>query len=73
MWRNLTQKNNYVQVTKDGIIPFNNIKDICTTNTIRQGYAVSAIFVTEDNKIYWAGSDSEHLFQIYKEIYKQQE
>lgn len=58
MWGNLTQKNNYVQVTKDGTTPFDNIKDIYTTNAIRESYASSAVFITEDNKIYWAGSTS---------------
>ena len=57
MWGSLIQKNNYIQVTKDGTIPFDNIKEIYTTNSIRQSYASSAVFTTEDNKIYWAGSD----------------
>ena len=58
MWGSLTQKNNYIQVTKDGTTPFDNIKDIYTTNAIRQDYAAGAIFITKDNKIYWAGSNS---------------
>ena len=58
MWGSLVQKNNYVQVTKDGTTPFDNIKDIYTTNSIRESYAISAAFITEDNKIYWAGSDT---------------
>ena len=57
MWGSLVAKNNYVQVTKDGSTPFDNVKDIYTTNSIRQTYAASAVFTTEDNKIYWAGSD----------------
>ena len=56
MWGLVTSKNKYVQVTKDGAIPFDNIKDIYTTNAINKTYAASAVFITEDNKIYWAGS-----------------
>ena len=58
MWGTVISKNNYVQVTKEGTTPFDNIKDIYTTNAIRQDYSASAVFITEDNKIYWAGSSS---------------
>ena len=58
MWGTLTSKNNYVQVTKEGTTPFDNVKDIYTTNAIRADYAANAILLTEDNKIYWAGSTS---------------
>ena len=58
MWGSVTSKNKYVQVTKDGATPFDNIKDIYTSNAIRQEYSASAVFTTEDNKIYWAGSTS---------------
>ena len=57
MWGSISSKNNYIQVTKDGTTPFDNIKDIYTTNAIREDFAASAVFVTEDNKIYWAGSE----------------
>ena len=57
MWGSQTQKNSYIQVTKDGTTPFDNVKDIFATNTLATGHAASAIFITEDNKIYWAGSD----------------
>ncbi len=58
LWGSVTTKNNYIHVTEDGTNIFDNIKDVYTTNSIRQEYASSAVFITEDNKIYWAGSTS---------------
>ena len=59
MWgSNLVEKKSYVLVTKDGSQAFDNVKDIFATNTLAKNHAGSAIFITEDNKIYWAGSDS---------------
>ena len=53
MWEDLSTKKEYEQITKDGNEPFTDIKDIFTSQV---GY--SAIFITEDNKIYWAGADA---------------
>ena len=52
MWGGLTKKEEYEQITKDGNEFFTNIKDIFTSKR-----GCSVIFITEDNKIYWAGSD----------------
>ena len=57
MWGSISSKNNYIQVTKDGTTPFNNIKDIYVSNANQGNFGASSIFITEDNKIYWAGSD----------------
>ena len=63
MWGESVEKNDYIQITKDGINNFTNIKDIYTSTT---GYAV--VFKTSDNKIYWAGSTSYIMLpQIYGE------
>ena len=51
MWGEVTDKNNYIQVTKDGTEIFNNVKDIYTSQA-----GQSAIFTTTDGKLYWAGS-----------------
>ena len=53
MWGENASKNDYVQITKDGINNFTNVKNIYTTAN-----GNTAIFTTEDNKIYWAGMDS---------------
>ena len=53
MWGKYNSKNDYSQVTKDGTTPFNNVKEIYTSKV-----GSSAIFITEDHKIYWAGSAS---------------
>ena len=52
MWGIYDNKDNYVQITKDGTNNFTNIKDIYTSKN-----GANAIFITDDNKIYWAGSD----------------
>ena len=63
MWGEYVVKNDYIQITKDGINNFTNIKDIYTSTT---GCAV--VFKTSDNKIYWAGSTSYIMLpQIYGE------
>lgn len=63
MWGESVEKNDYIQITKDGINNFTNIKDIYTSTT---GCAV--VFKTSDNKIYWAGSTSYIMLpQIYGE------
>ena len=51
IWGKYNSKNDYSQVTKDGTTPFNNVKEIYTSKV-----GSSAIFITEDHKIYWAGS-----------------
>ena len=53
MWEDLSSRIEYEQITIDGNEPFTGIKDIFTSQV---GY--SAIFITEDNKIYWAGADA---------------
>ena len=53
MWGIYDNKDNYVQITKDGTNNFTNIKDIYTSKN-----GANAIFITDDNKIYWAGSDT---------------
>ena len=52
MWGEYIVKSDYVQVTTDGTEPFTNVKNIFTSSL---GY--SSIFITKDNKIYWAGAD----------------
>ncbi len=56
-WGDLSKKEEYVKVTKDGTIPFDNIKDIFVTND-----SDFLIFVTTDNEFYWAGRDSKLYF-----------
>ncbi len=51
MWGENVSKNDYVQITKDGINNFTNVKEIFTSKIGR-----SAIFITEDNRMYWAGA-----------------
>ncbi len=51
MWGEYDAKSNYVQVTKDGNENFINVKDIFVSSR-----GSSCIFMTKDNKIYWAGS-----------------
>ena len=53
MWGDISSKSNYIEVTKDGTNYFDNVKDIFTSKA-----GNSAIFITKDNKIYWAGSTS---------------
>ncbi len=52
MWGEYSSRSDYIQVTKDGINNFTNVKEIYTSK-----FGSSAIFTTEDNKIYWAGID----------------
>ena len=52
MWGEIVYRNEYVKITKDGTNNFENIKNIFTSKI-----GNSAIFITEDNKLYWAGSD----------------
>ena len=53
MWGDKTYKSDYVQITKEGTQIFASVKDIYTSEG-----AKTAIFITEENKIYWAGSSS---------------
>ena len=53
MWGELIRKDNYIEITKDGINNFANVKDIYTSSMGK-----SAILLTTDNKIYWSGSDA---------------
>ena len=54
MWGgDLHSKIDYTQITRDGTNIFTNVKDIYVSKI---GH--SAIFITEDNKMYWAGSDT---------------
>ena len=52
MWGVWSAKSDYVQITKDGSEPFTNVKNVFTSTNGK-----SAIFITEDNKMYWAGND----------------
>ena len=52
MWGEIAYRNEYVKITRDGTNNFENIKNIFTSKI-----GNSAIFITEDNKLYWAGSD----------------
>ena len=52
MWGEIVYRNEYVKITRDGTNNFENIKNIFTSKI-----GNSAIFITEDNKMYWAGSD----------------
>ena len=51
MWGEEVNKDEYVKITKDGVEEYKNVKNVFTSN-----YGLSAIFITEDNKIYWAGN-----------------
>ena len=53
MWGEQADQSDYVQITKDGTQPFTDVKDVYTSTEGR-----SAIFITEDNKMYWGGSSS---------------
>ena len=53
MWGEQVNKSEYVQITKDGTDVFTNVKDIFTSKI-----GSSAVFITNDNKIYWAGSNA---------------
>ena len=57
MWGEIVGKNDYVQITKDGTNNFTNVKDIFVH---ANGY--HAVFITQDNKIYWAGRSSYGIF-----------
>ena len=61
MWGEIVSKNDYVQITKDGTNNFTNVKDIYTSTI-----GSTAIFITEDNKIYWAGVDSSIVLPTIK-------
>ena len=53
MWGEYTAKSDYVKITKDGTNKFDDVKDIFTSEIGR-----SAIFITNKNKIYWAGNSN---------------
>ena len=65
MWGEPTDKDDYVQVTKDGTNAFSNVKDIFTSTL-----GSTALFITEDNKIYWAGEEGYITFPQTKGDYK---
>ena len=65
MWGEPTYKGDYVQVTKDGTNAFTNVKDIFTSTL-----GCAALFITEDNKIYWAGEEGIITFPQTKGDYK---
>ena len=60
MWGEYTGRSDYVQITKNGTETFTNVKNIYTSKI-----GNSAIFTTEDNKVYWAGST---IYVILPEI-----
>ena len=51
MWGETDNKDEYVKITQNGVDEYKNVKNVFTSN-----YGLSAIFITEDNKIYWAGN-----------------
>ena len=53
MWGEYDSRENYVQVTKDGIESFENVNNIYTSKI-----GGSAVFTTEEHKIYWAGAET---------------
>ena len=53
LWGEIAAKTSYQKITKDGTNLFGSIKDIYTSKV---GHSV--IFLTNDNKMYWAGSNS---------------
>ena len=53
MWGERVDKSNYIQITKDGVNNFTNVKKIYTP---KSGNTV--IFLTDDNKVYWAGQQN---------------
>ena len=65
MWGEPIYKGDYVQVTKDGTNAFTNVKDIFTSTL-----GCTALFITEDNKIYWAGEEGFITFPQTKGDYK---
>ena len=65
MWGEIISKNEYTQITEDGSTPFTNVKDIFTS---KRGN--SAIFITNNDEIYWAGSDSYIILPQIKGDYK---
>ena len=66
MWGDFNSRSEYIQITQDGINKFTNVKDIYTSKI-----GNSAISLTEDNKMYWAGSDAFVLLPGIKgDIYK---
>ena len=61
MWGEKIEKNEYVQVTKDGKEIFKNIRDIYAS---AKGH--HAIFITDENRVYWAGRSSYGLLPNQK-------
>lgn len=58
LWGSLTSQTRYQLVKNENGQEFQNVKDIFTTNTISTVHAASFVMKTEDDKLYWAGSDS---------------
>lgn len=56
-WGDISRKDDYVKVTKNGTDQFSNVKDIYTSAN-----GDSLIFITKDNEIYWSGRDSKIYF-----------
>ena len=58
VWGDTISKSSYQKITKTNSGDLGKIKDLFTSNAISNYYSASAIVITEDNKIYWAGSDA---------------
>ena len=56
MWGKLSERTEYEEITKDGKTVFDNVKDVYTVNKGK-----SCIFLTKDDKLYWAGSEYDIL------------
>ena len=66
MWGEYSDKwNEYIEITMDGTKKFDNVKNIFTSKV-----GQSAIFITNDNKIYWAGNGSYIILPELKYDYK---
>ena len=58
VWGDIISRSSYQKITKTNSGNLGKIKDLFTSNAISNYYSASAIVITENNKIYWAGSDA---------------
>ena len=58
VWGDIISRSSYQKITKTNSGDLGKIKDLFTSNAISNYYSASAIVITENNKIYWAGSDA---------------
>ena len=58
VWGDTISKSSYQKVTKTNSGDLGKVKDVFVSSSIGSSSSASAIVTTEDNKIYWAGSDA---------------